>query len=1214
MSELGQDLGRLFEVGFNLGILTWIEQNKIAHNFGNLYRQDLQQIKFAKMLRGLANKEKVISQQHRQIVEKWSTFFLQKGFLAGLNFLPEYFQATAWSKHEIKRTEIKYYQCSFVNDNSIGTHSKDKRQEFRDLLSQLNLEDLDGQKYTSKGEFVNADTVILLQSPKEFRLICIDYSIFSIKSIRDLVDVGNIEVLRSILLSEISYLKSKSVFANLSLDTKSYNFDISESLSNHYTAFKRNDKESVKMIQAGSYAYSFLEFIRQQELISEEKPLTVNIIGYSDRGISSMSVDRGNLDILKTCYHIYKNERTELDIQQSRQNILNLIKRSAIKSFHQGGREFIDKLLDISADGVHEISHCEKISEFQNSVDIISPEIAQELSLDSNLNLRDAHAELVKRALGSDCTNIFLTGNPGIGKTTAITQFLMSKECLEEGFLFIYVSPRTQVNLDIIEKLSNPQTKILRDDRIFTLDTNANLIRERGGEYTVNYSYNQRHGDFQEQSVHFVDRRSESTPQALPLNTLRRKTEDLIEDIGQKNKGVLDSISEAIYTIINRQISNNIVATVSIQSLKKTHNGGDTLVHLQKIFRDIYNATTGKVIGKKRLELAARIKHIFIVIDEITGDESGVSFLDGISRLVNKYGLTSSHSGFNTKIIVADASIVEPDVINQHLSATTAEPNKIFFRKANQQHSQALSYQPFQFNNSPAILINANSYPATALDIKYNVLIEPIKFNNKIDSVKSSLRNSLQEIIIRDTIALMNEQSSQIIVYIQDKGRLVELIEKIRASQIKFEQYQDYLEIHASLSERDKQNIPLYKDKVKVVFMTASASRGLSFPKAQHILVDIPRFEIEKNLMEVIQVIYRGRGDNEIDRLEKQLIFYLAEQAIYYNDDSQIALQESVLSLLNILIILKTSIITRIVGSGQIGQDRCVMVPIGGKSVLAAGQTFSSKMDGLIKQLKKESNRRPQDELLQTVYSNLENLLSSADLVLSNSGDRIQLEARSCQSYLDLRESLTNNFLQLANNSLESLLSFPPLETAYVSGSLLIVPLSERAIEEKYKMRIEQDIRNFSNGQLLKQMSKIRNDRQYPDSLKSALADAIELVNLLSEKPNQTQRFEDNSKYSDLYYAVPLFTFISVEAMSQYFTGDEEEPEDQRFRDILAAYISSLYPVNSILPIGYKYKEFPFLVFRSYCLKDIKSNIFKDKYFLNSTELNLLNLIFAKPQ
>ncbi len=43
--------------------------------------------------------------------------------------------------------------------------------------------------------------------------------------------------------------------------------------------------------------------------------------------------------------------------------------------------------------------------------------------------------------------------------------------------------------------------------------------------------------------------------------------------------------------------------------------------------------------------------------------------------------ILTNRNYFNTKIIVADALIVDADVIKQHLSKTTAEPNKIFFRK-----------------------------------------------------------------------------------------------------------------------------------------------------------------------------------------------------------------------------------------------------------------------------------------------------------------------------------------------------------------------------------------------------------------------------------------------------------------------------------------------------------------------------------------------------
>jgi hypothetical protein len=43
---IAANFSRLFEVGFNIRILAWIQQQKVAHNFGDSYRLDLQQLKF----------------------------------------------------------------------------------------------------------------------------------------------------------------------------------------------------------------------------------------------------------------------------------------------------------------------------------------------------------------------------------------------------------------------------------------------------------------------------------------------------------------------------------------------------------------------------------------------------------------------------------------------------------------------------------------------------------------------------------------------------------------------------------------------------------------------------------------------------------------------------------------------------------------------------------------------------------------------------------------------------------------------------------------------------------------------------------------------------------------------------------------------------------------------------------------------------------------
>ena len=465
-----------------------------------------------------------------------------------------------------------------------------------------------------------------------------------------------------------------------------------------------------------------------------------------------------------------------------------------------------------------------------------------------------------------------------------------------------------------------------------------------------------------------------------------------------------------------------------------------------------------------------------------------------------------------------------------------------------------------------------------------------------------NLESGLQNEILKDIESLLQQSDvEQIIVYIQNKRKLAELIDKIKRHRGTFEKCTDYLEIHANISENEKKEIQKFQENVKVIFMTASGSRGLSFPKAKHILVEIPKFEIEKNLMEIIQVIYRGRGNENIDNQEKELIFYLAERAVYYQDDAEISLQESALSLLNILLILKGSIMTRIFGYGRIGRDNFMLIPIGGKSVFAAGETFSAQMVNLIRQLKTEYQRTKSDILLKQVYTNLENLLGRADFVIQNATE---------SNYLALQKSFNSKFSEISH-TLDKLLDFGKLEPGYISGGLLVVPIANNKLEETYQMGLA-DIATYANEELWKNMQEItRRKSAYPENLRFAIQDAIELIKNLKDDVKKTQRLEQSSQHNDQYYALPLFAFISGEVMKEYFENEPEEPEDQRFKDILSTYIRSLYPVGNVLPIGHNYKEFPFVVFRSYSLEEIRNKIFTEKYLLNSHELNVLNLILS---
>ncbi|MBE9219203.1 helicase-related protein [Dolichospermum flos-aquae] len=1198
-AKIGDNLGRLFEVGFNIGILSYIQQNNIYHHFGNLYREELEHLKFSQIKKLITNK--VVNEVSRKIAENWCQFFLQKGFLCGLNFFREYLKSLGCDeKQKFKNLEILYYQCCFNGDNSIGTHQVSDQQWFKNVLSQfgnLEITAKDINFYKEKGEFLNADTLVFLKYKRQYRVLCLDLSVFSIHTDEDMEDIDYVQIIRELLLRDVNYIRFKSVFSNLRIDTESLDLDFSPSLKEYFTAFKYHDKESAKLIQAAGYIYSFCQFLQENTIIPDISKLVCNAVGYSDRSFNTISITAQNLQIFQTCYQIYTKEDKTEELISARRRVLDKIKRNAFYSF-QEGRQLVKSLLEITPDKINILPpHTETITDFYNSVAKVPPELITSLNLTENCNFRQAHNQLIKKYLLSENTYIFLTGNPGIGKTTAIVDFL--KQHQDDGFLLFYVSPRKQVNLDIIEKFQDKHTGKLADDRIFAINSDSNLIKDNSGEYSVSYTSNIHENDFTLGTVHFLNMENIQRT-SKRKNRLEHITDDTFQDIGQKTKGVLNSVCEGLYYLIKSEKHNQIIATASTQSLKKT-DYGDTLKHLEKIFRDAYNSKNNTVFPEKMQNISRRMKHLFIMIDEITGDEGGVEFLAGIHKIVKDYKLTHPENGFNTKIIVADASIVDKNVICQHLEDSTPEPNKIFFRKT-ESNIQPLSVESFTFNNLPSIIINTNTYPAKSLTINYQIIIESRKFINKTKlKDKSPLEEKVKEQIIKDIETLFrNSEIEQIIVYIQNKPKLAEIIDKIQ-QKLKPENFvknTHYLEIHANISEQEKQEIKQYQEKVKVVFMTASGSRGLSFPKATHILVEIPKFEIEKNLMEIIQVMYRGRGNDIIDNQDKYLNFYLAERATYHEDEPQISVQESALSLLNILLILKASMMTRIQGYGMIGRKEYILIPIGGKSVFAAGESFSSQIENLISQLKKEYQRNKSHVSLKQAYTSLESLMKDGDFVV---------EKNTEASYLTSRESFNNNFLELAK-TFDKLLDFKPLELGYISGGLLIVPTKD--IEEYYQMRLL-DIEKYANSQLWENLQNISRSKIYPESLTYAVRDAIELVARLRNAPPKTQNFVQKSQHHDQYYALPLFAFISGKVMKEYFENETQEPEDQRFKDILSTYVRLLYPVGNILPIGHNYQEFPFVVFRSYSLQEIRNKVFTEKYLLNSHELNVLNLILS---
>jgi hypothetical protein len=1235
--QFAQDLGRLFEIGFNTGFLSAIIKHPTLYtHFGTLYAEDLKHLRLSDLQEKMYENTGLVTTRDRAILDHWVHYILIKGMLSGSTLFEEYMQTVIATKREIRRNML-YLQCNFYGANSLGTYPKNEQTAFQDMIKQLSpfgieaLTESEIAEHTQTGKFLRADTLMLLKSGRQWRILCIDLSIFSLQHLSDLRDLGNVEEIRRLIGRELRYRRSKSVFSDLSIDTEiddSAKHLLSSQLTTYFTAFKREDKETIKLIQAASYAYDFCKFLKKKNIIQEKDRVIFTIIGYTDRAINAMSVNQEQLSLLETCAHIYEQQKSNQEIDAARKQVLKSIQKTTQRCF-QGGRKFIQSLLHSvdEQDGIAWRSHTETLETFTNTKQPLT-----ESNIPENIrailkaeeyqgqHILDIHAAMVKKELASSHSFLFLTGCPGIGKTTAIVDFL--KEAIEkgEGFLFVYVSPRKQVNLDIIEKFRE-KTQLPPSDKVLGLTTNSTIIRNNQSRKTVHYYSQKRQDAFSEDGVTFLHADSDDAKkQRIRSRELEEIQEGFLIDKGEQVSGVLHSLCCALHAALEKPLSNAIVATVAIQSLKKLDTSGkSTLRHLNILFKSVLN--DGDIIPQKMAEFQKKIKHVFFMIDEVTGDESGVAFLQEVHTFLTEHNLLHV-PGLNTKIIVADASIVDPIIIKRHLEETSYEPDKIYFRRETGEQTLPLSYTDLTFLREKAAVINANAYPASKLHMTYHIGVDCLQYVEETFVVRSKkLDEQLQGRMLGNILDLLERNDiKQFIVYIQDKQRLARLTEAIRKIRGTFKKCEDYLDIHANISEKDKKDIQAHRKRVKVVFMTASASRGLSFPEATHILIDIPRFEVEQNLMEILQVIYRGRG-GERDDEEKYLSFYLTDRVIYANEmDRLLSVRERMLHLLNVLLILKASIMTRITGSLQTGIDQhFMMIPIGGRSTQMIGETFTSRISKLIKEAQSHSHLHHDDKRLEHVFDSLKRLLEDVSIDLRPTGRETEA-ARQKHSYLSLLPDFAYEFQRRARKGFHELLHFPSLEKAYTAGSLLLIPLTYMSMQEQYWLGFEQILKEYRGKgiDLLKEMSDLRRDPTYPETFHHALNDGLVLLQALQDMlENKIPRYEQESTYPDQHCAVLLPAFVIYEAMRDFFrSGKElqELPEGMSFRALLGVSIRSLYPSDSMLPIGSNYDDFPFVVFRSQNLGEARNKMFTGKYLFMSQEMNIINMLLSSDE
>src|SRR5436305_7147714 len=129
-------LGRLFEVGFNAGVLSAINQLHIEHPHQDFYAKELRSFKGGAVLTRLCDDHSITDPVDRDLLKQWMVDFLRRGWLAGLTFFREYIETIGGKAQHIK---IRYLQMDFGGENRFGMHSNLHLPPL--LLSSLGLPD-----------------------------------------------------------------------------------------------------------------------------------------------------------------------------------------------------------------------------------------------------------------------------------------------------------------------------------------------------------------------------------------------------------------------------------------------------------------------------------------------------------------------------------------------------------------------------------------------------------------------------------------------------------------------------------------------------------------------------------------------------------------------------------------------------------------------------------------------------------------------------------------------------------------------------------------------------------------------------------------------------------------------------------------------------------------------------------------------------------------
>lgn len=900
--------------------------------------------------------------------------------------------------------------------------------------------------------------------------------------------------------------------------------------------------------------------------------------------------------------------------------------------------------------------------------------LAEDCDFAPEVTLREIHAATLRRVIRSapagQITVLAAEGLPGIGKTTSVRRALQGQP---GGFLWLYASPRLVINEDVLRAVASPEDGA---PDVVALTTNSRLIGGAAAWWRDHHrkpAGQRRRVDgavlcqgaslpvIPQGSTLFVgpEQAAEIDGKYSGSTLQKRNLDEGTDEMRQALvNGVLSTLASAAREVLERNPGvNRLALTASVQGFRQVaradprRSARTTVERLSGLFHERVGTPAGFV---ERRELARRIPTVVVMVDEIAGDGAGAPFVHELGawlhrELIAPFADVGETSPFRVVLVLSDASLANDAVLRSYLEHGQGggeAPEKVIV-------SPSRGAIPFRVTAGdlriggrlyPALHVMADGFPARKLAIDYRLQLTPVVRDARArrEGTAARLLVARQEgdRILHGAVQCLFDAlgtlppGEQLIFFAQDKLLLREVRAALLRPEAAISDDLPPIETHgvhlaesavaildSSIPDAERKRLtePGVRDQKRVFLMTSSGARGVSFPRASTIVGLVPRFAVEGGFMELAQLAYRGRGAGG-DLLDRRLVFLLQDFVVVDDADGPKGTVDErqwlrrTLDVLSALLLLRATIYTRVTGDAGLPAQRASIVPVGRVGADEVASSLSQAVGPFLREgslYLREGADAALRGLVESATRGVEELFRDLDQSAA------LVDGRASVTQSEWVERLTRQVTAAHARLLNR--EHPPAlpEHVFAAGPVWLESWRGLSVEESFAFPGRRADELKRTHELRSRLYRI--GEQYRQLPRALCRSARELASLLSRPEGLRDRgfrVKRDLEGARLWVCLPLdypaFGFVEGEHGREARRLDEDS--QPLWRDALLRVVSAECPVLAWDPAIPRYAARPFLTFQTTGEPSGLERAFDGRYFMASTELNLLNtILFVAP-